>query len=110
MFRTTNLFHSWRSTSNRGCPELFRAFQSAPRLVTAGNKAAGSSSSWYEQTVFRRDPLSLGMPNAVTDHTTPVGSGTVARTERISVEKRAEAALIAWMRHKTTGYDGMVIP
>jgi Uncharacterized conserved protein (DUF2293) len=24
--------------------------------------------------------------------------------------QRAEAAVIAWMRHSTTGYDGMVIP
>jgi len=47
---------------------------------------------------------------AVTDHATPVGSGTVARTKRIPVERRAEAAVIAWMRHQTTGYDGMVIP
>jgi Uncharacterized conserved protein (DUF2293) len=47
---------------------------------------------------------------AVTDHATPVGSGTVARTKRIPVEQRAEAAVIAWMRHQTTGYDGMVIP
>jgi hypothetical protein len=47
---------------------------------------------------------------AVTDHATPVGSGTVARTKRIPVEQRAEAAVIAWMRHQTTGYDGMMIP
>ena len=46
----------------------------------------------------------------VTDHATPVGSGTVARTRRIPVEHRAEAAVIAWMRHRTTGYDGMIIP
>jgi hypothetical protein len=46
----------------------------------------------------------------VTDHATPVGSGTVARTKRIRVERRAEAAVIAWLRHQTTGYDGMVIP
>ena len=50
------------------------------------------------------------MARAITDHATPVGSGTVARTKRIPVEKRAEAAVIAWMRHQTTGYDGMVIP
>ena len=50
------------------------------------------------------------MARAVTDHATPVGSGTVARTTRIPVEQRAEAAVIAWMRHQTTGYDGMVIP
>jgi hypothetical protein len=46
----------------------------------------------------------------VTDYATPVGSGTVARTKRIPVEKRAEAAMKAWLRHQTTGYDGMVIP
>jgi hypothetical protein len=50
------------------------------------------------------------LARAVSDHATPVGSGTVARTKRIPVEQRAEAAVIAWMRHQTTGYDGMVIP
>ena len=50
------------------------------------------------------------LARAVTDHATPVGSGTVARTKRIPVEQRAEAAVIAWMRHQTTGYDGLVIP
>ena len=46
----------------------------------------------------------------ITTHATPVGSGTVARTQRIPIEKRAEAAVIAWMRHKTTAYDSMKIP
>lgn len=46
----------------------------------------------------------------VSEHATPVGSGTVARTQRIPIEERAEAAVIAWMRHQTTGYDHMVIP
>lgn len=50
------------------------------------------------------------LARTVTDHATPVGSGTVARTKRIPVERRAEAAVIAWMRHQTTGYDGMRIP
>jgi hypothetical protein len=50
------------------------------------------------------------LARAVTDHATPVGSGTVARTKRIPVEQRAEAAVIAWMRHQTTGYDSMVVP
>lgn len=54
--------------------------------------------------------LAQRLARAVADHATPVGSGTVARTKRIPVEQRAEAAVIAWMRHKTTGYDGMVIP
>jgi len=50
------------------------------------------------------------MARLITDHAVPVGSGTVARTKRIPVEQRAEAATIAWMRHQTTGYDNMVIP
>jgi hypothetical protein len=54
--------------------------------------------------------LAERLARAVTDHATPVGSGTVARTKRIPIEKRAEAAVIAWMRHETTAYDGMVIP
>ncbi|MGV1098585.1 DUF2293 domain-containing protein [Thiovibrio sp. JS02] len=45
----------------------------------------------------------------VTSHATPVGSGTVARTERIPVARRAEAAVIAWLRHATTAYDSMRI-
>ncbi|MCB9924849.1 MAG: DUF2293 domain-containing protein [Planctomycetaceae bacterium] len=61
---------------------------------------------------FHPDHAELGqrLARAVTDHATPVGSGTVARTKRILVEQRAEAAVIAWMRHQTTGYDDMVIP
>jgi hypothetical protein len=50
------------------------------------------------------------LARAVTVHATPVGSGTVARTKRIAVERRAEAAVIAWLRHQTTSYDGMIIP
>jgi hypothetical protein len=54
--------------------------------------------------------LAQRLARVVADHATPVGSGTVARTKRIPVEQRAEAAVIAWMRHQTTGYDGMMIP
>jgi hypothetical protein len=50
------------------------------------------------------------LARAVTEHATPVGSGTVARTKRIPIERRAEAAVIAWLRHQTTAYDGMAIP
>lgn len=49
------------------------------------------------------------LAGAVTAHATPVGSGTVARTQRIPIERRAEAAVIAWMRHQTTAYDSMKI-
>lgn len=53
--------------------------------------------------------LAQKMATAITAHATPVGSGTVARTQRIPIEKRAEAAVIAWMRHQTTSYDHMKI-
>ena len=53
--------------------------------------------------------LAQRLARAVADHATPVGSGTVARTKRIPVEQRAEAAVIAWMRHQTTAYDSMKI-
>lgn len=56
----------------------------------------------YEDTARRLAKL-------VTEHATPVGSGTVARTERIPIERRAESAVIAWMRHQTTAYDNMKI-
>jgi hypothetical protein len=46
----------------------------------------------------------------IADHAVPVGSGTVARTERIPIDQRAAAAIVAWMRHQTTGYDRMHIP
>ncbi|MHB8899914.1 MAG: DUF2293 domain-containing protein [Thermoguttaceae bacterium] len=49
------------------------------------------------------------LADAVTRHATPVGSGTVARTQRIPIERRAESAVIAWLRHATTAYDQMKI-
>jgi len=54
--------------------------------------------------------LEAKLVDAVTGHSTPVGSGTVARTRRISVSERVEAAVIAWLRHQTTAYDQMKIP
>ena len=53
--------------------------------------------------------LAHRLAHVVADHATPVGSGTVARTKRIPVEQRAEAAVIAWMRHQTTAYESMKI-
>jgi hypothetical protein len=57
----------------------------------------------------RHQEVAEQVARAVTTHATPVGSGTVARTKRIPIERRAEAAVIAWMRHQTTGYDTMKI-
>lgn len=54
--------------------------------------------------------LARAVAQRVAAHATPVGSGTVARTERIPIDERAEAAVIAWMRHQTTAYDQMSVP
>ena len=54
--------------------------------------------------------LAARLAKVVTEFTTPVGSGTVARTKRIPIEQRARAAVIAWMRHNTTDYDHRHIP
>jgi hypothetical protein len=58
----------------------------------------------------RHADLAQRLAVAISAHATPVGSGTVARTERIPIEQRAEAATIAWMRHQTTAYDRLSIP
>lgn len=58
----------------------------------------------------RYQQLARSMAARIAAHATPVGSGTVARTKRIPLERRAEAATIAWMRHQTTAYDSMSIP
>ena len=58
----------------------------------------------------QHENLAKRMARKIAEHATPVGSGTVARTKQIPIEKRAEAATIAWMRHQTTAYDDMVIP
>lgn len=56
------------------------------------------------------EELAEKLAKEVTEHATPVGSGTVARTARIPLEKRVEAAVLAWLRHQTTGYEKMKIP
>ncbi len=58
----------------------------------------------------QHEHLARTLATLITDHATPVGSGTVARTQRIPVAERAQAATIAWLRHQTTGYDDMNIP
>jgi hypothetical protein len=58
----------------------------------------------------RHVATAVALAEAVTAHATPVGRGTVARTQRIAVDQRAEAAVIAWMRHQTTAYDHLTIP
>jgi len=57
----------------------------------------------------RHEKLAKQMAKVITEHATPVGSGTVARTQMIPLEERAAKAVIAWMRHQTTAYDEMKI-
>lgn len=64
---------------------------------------------WFLDFHSRYEAEAQRLSEKITAHATPVGSGTVARTERIPLAKRAEAAVIAWMRHQTTAYDSMSI-
>ena len=91
------------------------------KKLDAGRRRRAEEQSEYEvdfrQAVLaflafhpRHAEIAERLATRITEHAVPVGSGTVARTERIPVEQRAEAATIAWMRHQTTGYDHMTIP
>ncbi|MFK7987475.1 MAG: DUF2293 domain-containing protein [Sandaracinaceae bacterium] len=101
--------------------EAERATPAYQRRLEAGRRRRDAAQAKYVETfhksvfvylAFAPNYADLGerMAARITAHATPVGSGTVARTQRIPVERRAEAAVIAWMRHQTTAYDGMVIP
>ncbi len=91
------------------------------RKLESGRRARERKQREYEQE-FRNEVLNFlnfapscadianRLADAVVRHAIPVGSGTVARTQRIPVQRRAEAAVIAWMRHQTTDYDNMRIP
>jgi hypothetical protein len=111
------------TTINRICAELAaeRATDGYAKRKEADARRRGKAQAGYVEDFFgavvaflafhpNHAELAGRLARAVTDHATPVGSGTVARTKRIPVDKRAEAAVIAWMRHQTTGYDGMAIP
>lgn len=64
----------------------------------------------YLNFAHRYQSIGEKLAKAISAHAVPVGSGTVARTKRIPIEERVEAATIAWMRHQTTAYDEMHIP
>jgi hypothetical protein len=91
------------------------------RKLDAGRQRRAEEQAEYEEDFYAavltflnfhpgQGAMAERMARLITGHAVPVGSGTVARTERIPIEQRAEAATIAWMRHQTTGYDNMVIP
>lgn len=109
-----------RIAALRAALVIERADPSYQRKLDAGRQRRAVAETAYAKD-FRaaiitflafhpRYQLAAGaMADLITAHATPVGSGTVARTQRIPIEQRAEAATIAWMRHQTTGYDSMSI-
>lgn len=101
--------------------QVERADPAYQKKLDAGRVRRAAAQADYEQDFYvavhrylafapRYAEVASDMARAITAHAVPVGSGTVARTERIPIEQRAEAATIAWMRHQTTAYDHMVIP
>lgn len=99
--------------AERSSPEYLKKLEAARRARIARQDAYVVE---FRQAVVNflnfapcYEEIAWDIADAVTDQSVPVGSGTVARTERIPVEKRAEAAVIAWMRHQTTAYDHMHI-
>ena len=91
------------------------------RKLEAGRKRREKEQTEYQEDFERAVLAFLGfheryrelaerLAKVITEFTTPVGSGTVARTQRIPIEERARAAVIAWMRHNTTDYDHRYIP
>ena len=95
-----------KGTPRRKKPHARRRDQAQAEYVEDFHGAVLAFLAFHESHADLADRLA----RAVTEHAMPVGSGTVARTKRIPVENRAEAAVIAWMRHSTTAYDSMVIP
>ena len=98
----------------RGDPSYQRKLDSARvrRAVAEENYAGDFRGAVFAFLAFHPNYRghAEAMAGRIAAHATPVGSGTVARTKRIPLEQRAEAATIAWMRHQTTAYDHMKIP
>ena len=104
----------------RAALELERSTPAYARRREAGGRRREQAQADYE-TEFEQEVLTFlafaptyqvqarALAHAVRTHATPVGSGTVARTKRIPVERRAEAAVLAWLRHQTTAYDRMKV-
>ena len=98
-----------------------RSDPSYARKLDAGRRKRAVEQAQYEEDFEQAVSRFLGfapphaelerkLAGAIAAHAVPVGSGTVARTKRIPIERRAEAATIAWLRHATTAYDTMSIP
>ncbi|QZT38099.1 DUF2293 domain-containing protein [Halosquirtibacter xylanolyticus] len=53
--------------------------------------------------------LEFKLAKAIADHSAPIGSGTVARSSRLTMEQKAERAINGWVRHHLTPYDQLKI-
>lgn len=105
---------------HRAALEQERSSESYAKQRAASARRRETKQARYEEE-FRRATLAFldfapvyadlseRLATAITAQTIAIGSGTVARTERLSLERRVEAAVIAWLRHQTTGYDTMRI-
>lgn len=109
-----------RIASIKTALELERQDPAYEKRLQAGRRRRAEQQAQYTvefyETVFRflafapcYRELGEQVARAIAAHATPVGSGTVARTQRIPVAQRAEAATLAWLRHQTTAYDHMHI-
>ncbi|MEQ8582936.1 MAG: DUF2293 domain-containing protein [Marinoscillum sp.] len=97
----------------RSAPDYARKMASAAK---SRDKKQSAYTTEFEQAVIgylNFHPIhrvyETTMARLITAHATPVGSGTVARTQRIPLTERAARAVTAWMRHQTTEYDRMKI-
>ena len=97
----------------RGTPEYKQRLAGDRRRREAAQEAYVAEFEGHVRRFLSFHPslveLERDLARAVAKHSTPVGSGTVARTKRIPVAQRAEGAVIAWLRHQTTAYDDMHI-
>ncbi len=100
--------------------ELEREDPAYTKKLEAGRKSRAKKEEGYAEDFKgavqdflafheRYSDMAQRLAGLIAAHATPVGSGTVARTKRIPIERRAEAATIAWLRHQTTAYDHMSI-
>jgi hypothetical protein len=101
--------------------ELERQDPSYARKLESGRKRRAAEQEEYSEDFTRavfdflrftgsHEAPAHELASAIARHAVPVGSGSVARTKRIPITQRAEAATIAWLRHATTEYDSMHIP
>lgn len=102
-----------RLAAERATPEYKRRLEASRRR--ARKKQQEYVEDFKEAVVAFLDfpkphhDVARALAGAVAEQSTAVGSGTVARTKRIPIAERAEAATVAWMRHHTTNYDTMKI-